>query len=704
MRRVRCAWVLACTALLVALAAAPASAISGVYALQSAGPTADGALVQFTVGPGGALAASAPDTPLAGEPQDVTVTPDGRFAYVTTRRPVGGAAATIAQFARVAANGRLAPIAAGPATVDARAIIVNPQGTRVHYAAGSNIVTRPINGDGTLAAASTTPVPGAAAPAAIQWLAMTPDGRSLYASDTSISTNLRLWQFDVDPASGALAPKNPPNVGVLVTAGSIGAGRMAITPSGSHLYLATNTVGIDTKGWAIDPASGALGAPVLTPGATDSHAEAAVATSVTGDALWAPSATAARAVPERIRQFSIGAAGALAPLAPPAVFYAVAGPARDLVASPDGRSLYLGQAGSVSEWAVGPGGVLSHRANVPASPAAGVQNAGITLSPSQAPVAAFGAGPSAAGHTTSFDASASSDPDGTVARYDWDFGDGTSAPDAGPAPTHVYTAPGTRTVTLTVTDADGTSAAALWTGTRMLRNGGPSARAAQSVTTATVPPFQPDPDPQPQPRPNKGRSVTVVAERGTILVRVPGSRRYVPIESLTEIPLGSIIDARKGRARIRTEVDARTGRTESSVFYDWFFRILQTKGAKPITEARLVRGSFLGCGPTRTRSASASIATLAAAAGELRAVSAATRRRSKRKVRQLWGRGTGSFRTGGKRSSATVRGTWWLVQDRCDGTLTRVKVGRVDVRDFRLRKTIRLRATTRRTTYLAKAP
>ena len=63
-------------------------------------------------------------------------------------------------------------------------------------------------------------------------------------------------------------------------------------------------------------------------------------------------------------------------------------------------------------------------------------------------------------------------------------------------------------------------------------------------------------------------------------------------------------------------------------------------------------------------------------------------------MRQLWGRGNGSFRTGGKRSAATVRGTWWLVQDRCDGTLTRVKVGRVDVRDFRLKKTIRLRAKT----------
>ncbi len=50
-----------------------------------------------------------------------------------------------------------------------------------------------------------------------------------------------------------------------------------------------------------------------------------------------------------------------------------------------------------------------------------------------------------------------------------------------------------------------------------------------------------------------------------------------------------------------------------------------------------------------------------------------------------------------------MRGTWWLVTDRCDGTLTRVKVGRVDVRDLRLKKTIQLRVG-RRSIYLANAP
>ena len=65
---------------------------------------------------------------------------------------------------------------------------------------------------------------------------------------------------------------------------------------------------------------------------------------------------------------------------------------------------------------------------------------------------------------------------------------------------------------------------------------------------------------------------------------------------------------------------------------------------------------------------------------------AAKQRSSSRSVRKLWGKGKGSFRTEGRRSSATVRGTWWLVEDRCDGTFTRVRQGTVDVRDFALQQ------------------
>ncbi|WP_277959822.1 PKD domain-containing protein [Frigoribacterium faeni] len=52
------------------------------------------------------------------------------------------------------------------------------------------------------------------------------------------------------------------------------------------------------------------------------------------------------------------------------------------------------------------------------------------------------------------DASTSTDSDGTVASYRWDFGDGTVAA-TGPTANHTYAAAGTYTVTLVVTDSEG---------------------------------------------------------------------------------------------------------------------------------------------------------------------------------------------------------------------------------------------------------
>ena len=47
-----------------------------------------------------------------------------------------------------------------------------------------------------------------------------------------------------------------------------------------------------------------------------------------------------------------------------------------------------------------------------------------------------------------------------------------------------------------------------------------------------------------------------------------------------------------------------------------------------------------------------------------------------------------------------MRGTVWETIDRCDGTLTKVRRGRVAVRDFRRKKTVIVRAGK---SYLAQA-
>ena len=70
----------------------------------------------------------------------------------------------------------------------------------------------------------------------------------------------------------------------------------------------------------------------------------------------------------------------------------------------------------------------------------------------QSPVAAFTSSSTAL--AASFDGSGSSDPDGTVASYAWNYGDNTAA-GSGVSSSHTYGAAGTYTVTLTVTDNKG---------------------------------------------------------------------------------------------------------------------------------------------------------------------------------------------------------------------------------------------------------
>ena len=76
--------------------------------------------------------------------------------------------------------------------------------------------------------------------------------------------------------------------------------------------------------------------------------------------------------------------------------------------------------------------------------------------PPQAPVSNAG-GPytGAVDVAVNFDGSASTDPDGNIDSYSWDFGDGATA--TGVAPTHTYATSEIFTVTLTVTDNDGTT-------------------------------------------------------------------------------------------------------------------------------------------------------------------------------------------------------------------------------------------------------
>jgi Tol biopolymer transport system component len=196
--------------------------------------------------------------------------------------------------------------------------------------------------------------------------------------------------------------------------------------------------------------------------------------------------------------------------------------------------------------------------------------------------------------------------------------------------------------------------------------------------------------------PTLGVDVNVAPVSGTVLLgvrgaaaRVSGSGRasqkgitFVPLTEARQVPVGSFLDTRQGKVRMESAANA-TGKRQRGDFLSGLFQVRQSKrrSARGLTDLVLKGSSFRSCRASRGKSARAAL--------------------SRRRIRRLRANARGRFRTTGRNSSATVRGTKWLVEDRCDGTLTAVSRGRVVVRDFRRRRNITVRAGKR---YLAKAP
>ncbi|MES9991383.1 MAG: PKD domain-containing protein [Candidatus Thiodiazotropha sp.] len=89
----------------------------------------------------------------------------------------------------------------------------------------------------------------------------------------------------------------------------------------------------------------------------------------------------------------------------------------------------------------------------------------VSIEPGNQPPTANPSGPYAAnvGEELLFDGTASSDADGDIISYEWDFGDGTTA--TGATPSHTYLAAGSYNVTLTVTDDGNLSGSGVTTAT-----------------------------------------------------------------------------------------------------------------------------------------------------------------------------------------------------------------------------------------------
>ena len=168
-----------------------------------------------------------------------------------------------------------------------------------------------------------------------------------------------------------------------------------------------------------------------------------------------------------------------------------------------------------------------------------------------------------------------------------------------------------------------------------------------------------------------GKSVVVKPAGGSVKVKTPGSKRYRALAAGAQLPVGTTVDTRSGKIELQSARDAH-GRTQTGTFWGGVFQIRQRKHGKGMTDLHLRGGGFSSCGNR------AGISVLAREAKGKRRV-----------VRRLWGKDKHSrFRTHGRDSVATVRGTRWVTTDRCDGTLTRVTQGKVSVRDLHRKRSV----------------
>ena len=409
----------------------------------------------------------------------------------------------------IASDGALAPIDGALAGTDPFfGSAISPDGRSMYVAsAGSGLHSFALAENG-----SVTPIAGDAGPANLLVATVTPDGRFVYATQGGGGGGVRTWTRGAD--------------GVPKTLGGgsdyAGAAGLAIAPDGRHLF-ATSITGGSVRPFTIAPDGS------LTPGADLPAGASPGSTAVSPDGrfLYVGSIGAGSS----IRTYAIAPDGSLSQVGGP---QPTAGSgAYDLLVSPDGRFLYVANAstGGIGRFTLAADGsptmgipdvptggspiglaadfagkwlyahdVAARQASgfslsadgiptaLPGSPfdvqASGQFGGTIQITPDQPPTAAFTTAVN--NRRVSFDALGSSDPDGDlVARYDWDFGDGTTAPNGGAQLTRRY-GKGSKhpAVTLTVADADGCSTAFVSAGHTPYCNGSDAA-------TVTMKPFAP---------------------------------------------------------------------------------------------------------------------------------------------------------------------------------------------------------------------
>jgi hypothetical protein len=147
--------------------------------------------------------------------------------------------------------------------------------------------------------------------------------------------------------------------------------------------------------------------------------------------------------------------------------------------------------------------------------------------------------------------------------------------------------------------------------------------------------------------------------------------------------VGSTLDTTHGQVGLTFATNS-TGGTQKGSFSEGQFQVQQTS-KNHLTTLSMVGGGLNTCK-----------VKLPKGGAPKQSAGAARKRR-----RTLFSSVKGRFRTRGRNSSATVRGTKWRVTDTCSGTKTTVTQGSVLVRDLTLRRNVMVKAGH---SYLARTP
>jgi DNA-binding beta-propeller fold protein YncE len=429
----------------------------------------------FSIGAGGALspiACSQEDCETGTEPVTVAVSANGKFLFVANR-----SASTVESFS-IGAGGALSEVGCAKhctTAADPAGMATSPDGRFLYVAnEGKNtIATYSVATSGALTKVACATASSCETEGKPFALAVSPSGQFLYATNLESNT---VSAFSIS-TGGVLSPVSCSSCQTESHPSGV-----AVSPNGQFLYVAnlgSNTVSIFSLG------AGGVPSPVGCPEEackTESQPDG-VAVSPNGEFLYTTDVGS-----HSISPFAIGAGGVLSPLKCAAMSCETESEPVGVAVSPDSQLLYTANVGSstISAFSIGTGGMLSPLTCTPPNCNTGasayVQSLAIT--PDQAPTASFTDMPAPAGSASSFNASASAaSPEQGVASYDWSFGDGTSMQSTSPTVSHVYSAAGSYTVSLTVTDTVGCSTQVIFTGQTASCNG---SSAAQTSTTVTV--------------------------------------------------------------------------------------------------------------------------------------------------------------------------------------------------------------------------